>query len=247
MKKLDAHIHLGWDYVFDEGQTEEQILTVDKEFGITGGIVQPYLPRMYMEDTRQIHNRVKKFCDDNPTYYGMVSINPHFSPEDYITEATRCVKELGFVGLKITTLGHACHPGSKDAYTVYKTALKLGVPVMVHTGAGAPFADPIQLEKPLMDFPDLKIVIAHCGKDEMSTQAISLARRFENCYLEPSWCSVVSLKKMKETVGPEKIMFSADVLHNIATETTIYDCIFKDEKEREQVFYKTCESVFNLK
>jgi|BioPla2DNA2_1021312.scaffolds.fasta_scaffold142915_1 hypothetical protein len=41
----------------------------------------------------------------------------------------------------------------------------LGVPVMVHTGSGAPFADPISLIGILKYFKDMKIVLAHAGSD----------------------------------------------------------------------------------
>ena len=56
MKIIDAHIHLGFDYVFDgEVQSEEQILETFEQYGVHGGIVQPFLPRYYIEDNRQIH------------------------------------------------------------------------------------------------------------------------------------------------------------------------------------------------
>lgn len=40
-------------------------------------------------------------------FYGMASINPHFKDEEVYDELKRCVKELGFVGVKITPIAHA--------------------------------------------------------------------------------------------------------------------------------------------
>ena len=247
MKIIDAHVHMGWDVVFDEGQNEEEILSTNQGAGVAGAVVQPFITRPYIEKNREIHDRIFKFCENSKgDYYGLASVNPHFEPEEYVAEATRCVKELDFVGLKITPIAHACHPASKDAFTVYETARKLGVPVMVHTGAGIPFADPVQLMEPLRQFPDLKIVLAHAGLDIMNTQAIQLAMQYDNAFLEPSWCSTVSLANMKRKCGPGKIMFSSDTLNNVEAELAKYRYVFKSDSELEQVFHKTVETVFAL-
>ena len=245
MKIIDTHVHLGWDYVFDEGQTEEQILQYGEKNGIYGGIVQPFIPRPYLKDTMEIHDRIKAFCDANPTYYGMASISPHFNYADYERELERCVKQLGFKGVKITTIGHPCDPCSKDAYHVYECARGLNIPVMIHTGAGYPFADPMKLEKPLRDYPDVKFVIAHAGQDLYHFLAIQMCQRFPNAYLEPSWCSVVSLENMRNKVGASRIMFSADVVPNQEPEITKYNCVFSGD-ELEQVYHRTAEAVFGL-
>ena len=247
MRILDAHVHLGWCVVFDEGQSESDILEVMGENGVTGGIIQPFITRPYIEKNRELHNRIKTFVDGHKgDYYGLASINPHFDPDEYHAEAVRCIRELGFVGLKITPIAHACHPASRDAYFVYETARELGVPVMVHTGAGAPFADPAQLYKPLKDFPDVKLVIAHGGLDAMHTQAILMAKLCDNAFLEPSWVSTVSLNNMKQQLGAEKIMFSSDTLNNVAVELTKYRYVFRTDAELEQVFHRTAEQVFQL-
>jgi predicted TIM-barrel fold metal-dependent hydrolase len=87
---LDAHIHLGEDCVFDETQTEEQIVAAMEAAGGEGGIVQPYIPRMYVEDTKAAHDRIAAFCRAHPgRFYGMMSMNPHFSRDDYEREAKR--------------------------------------------------------------------------------------------------------------------------------------------------------------
>ena len=41
---IDVHGHLGEDVVFDEQQTEEQLLDAYKKNGVDGAIIQPYLP-----------------------------------------------------------------------------------------------------------------------------------------------------------------------------------------------------------
>lgn len=248
MKIFDAHVHLGKDYVFDEEQTESEILQTFDEHGVYGGVVQPYIPRPYVEDTRQIHNRIKKFCDDNPgRFYGMMSMSPHFRPEDYEKEAKRCVNELKFVAIKITPIAHACHPNKESCRFVYEMCRLLKIPVMVHTGAGIPFADPMTLAYVVEEYPDVNFILAHGGSDMMCMQAIYLAKRYNNVYLEPSWISVINFKAMIKAVGYSKIMFSTDNLGNVPVELAKYRSVIKREEDLEQVLFKTACSVFNIK
>ena len=90
MKIIDVHAHLGYDYVFDEESTEENLLYYYDRYGVTGAIVQPFISRPYMEDTAALHDRIHNFCQDNPgRLCGMASINSHFTQEDYWREAER--------------------------------------------------------------------------------------------------------------------------------------------------------------
>ncbi len=245
---LDAHLHLGYDYVFDKEQTEAELIEACEKFGVTGGIVQPLIPRPYIEDTMEIHNRIHKFCTDNPgRFWGMISMDPHFRPEDYEKEAKRCVKELGFVGIKITPIAHAVHPASKDAFTVYEIAKSLDVPVMIHTGAGMPFSDPVSIIPAAEAFPDLKIVLAHAGQDLLSQQALYLAKTFKNVYLEPSWVNVLNIKNFISTIGASKLMFSSDMIPNTPVEIAKYKQAVKDPAQLEQIMYKTVKEVYRLK
>ena len=74
---IDVHGHLGEDVVFDEQQTEEQLLDAYKKNGVDGAIIQPYLPRIYMEDHVRIHDRIYEMtkCKEK-RFWGMASINP---------------------------------------------------------------------------------------------------------------------------------------------------------------------------
>ena len=85
---IDAHVHLGEDVVFDEVNTEEELIRYYDEFHIDGGIIQPFIPRPYIRDHQEIHDRIAKVCRElwpRKKFFGMASINPHFYPEDYDT------------------------------------------------------------------------------------------------------------------------------------------------------------------
>lgn len=244
---IDLHVHLGEDVVFDETQTEAELLEFYKKYGVDGGIIQPYICRPYMEDTKAIHDRIAKFAKNKERrWWGMASINPHFRPADYDAEATRCVNELGFVGLKITPIAHACHPSSKDALHVFETCRGLGVPLMIHTGAGVPFSDPISVAKAVESFPDVPVVLAHAGSEMHNQQATYLAAKHDNVFLEPSWVGVIGVKNMIRAVGCGKIMFSSDNIYQIPVELAKYRSIIPNQADLEKVLYKNAVQLYRL-
>ena len=246
---IDAHVHLGEDVVFDEVNTEEELIRYYDEFQIDGGIIQPFIPRPYIRDHQEIHNRIAKVCKElwpRKKFFGMASINPHFYPEDYDAEARRCVEELGFKAIKITPIAHACHPSSKDAYHVYEVCHKLNVPLMIHTGNGIPFADPTSVYRGAKDHPDVTVILAHAGSESFHQQARIIAQELDNVYLEPSWCGTNAVKHMIEEVGCDKIMFSSDNFDQIPVELAKYRQIIKNPEDLEKVMWKNANKVFKL-
>lgn len=220
---VDAHAHLGEDVVFDEVCTEEELIEWHDRYGVAQMIVQPFIPRSYLEAHRAIHDRIAALCRTYPgRVYGMASIHPHFSRADYMAEAERCVREMGFVGLKMTPIAHAVRPDSKDGRMVFDAARALDVPLMIHTGSGAPFADPAGLEGVLPDYPDVPVILAHAGTDLFFAQALHLARRFAQVSLEPSWLSILCVQKALDALGPTRLLFSSDHCVNLPVELAKY-------------------------
>lgn len=245
---IDAHAHLGRDNVFDDYVLEEDLIYYNKICGIDCAIVQPCVPRPYVEDHRVAHDNIYKLClDHKGMFLGMASINPHFRSEDYDAELDRYVKSLGFVGVKITPVGHAAHPSRKDCLHVYEKCRNLDIPVMIHTGSGMPFSDSVSILDAVRMFPDVRFILAHAGSDLMFAQALYIAREFENVYLEPSWLNIYSLKTAIESIGPRRIMFSSDMPMNIPVELAKYRTIIKDEKMIGQIMSGTAIEVFQLK
>ena len=244
---IDIHAHLGCDVVFDEEQTEDQLLASYQMHNIDGAIVQPFICRPYLDDTRQIHDRIYALSKNSQKHFwGMASINPHFREEDYDNEANRCIKELGFVGLKITPIAHAVHPSSKDALHVFEVARTLNVPVMIHTGAGVPFSDPISVVNAVEQFKDVIVVLAHAGSEMHNQQATYVARKYDNVYLEPSWVGVIGLEKMVQQIGCDKIMFSSDTINNIPVELAKYKSVIKSQSNLQKIFAQNAISVYKL-
>src|SRR3954447_3216975 len=82
--------------------------------------------------------------------------------------------------------------GVKELETIYRVAEQNGIPVMVHTGtsifpgARNKYGDPIYVDDVAVDFPKLKILLAHGGRPLWMKTAFFLVRRHSNVYLDIS-------------------------------------------------------------
>lgn len=123
------------------------------------------------------------------------SVHPE-KTADVDAEITR-VLDLGIRMIKI----HPPHQRiSPNAYrsscpqqaAIYARCQERGVPVMFHTGtsifpgARNVFADPMPVDDVAIDFPDLKIILAHAGRPLYGDTAVFLARRHANVHLDLS-------------------------------------------------------------
>jgi predicted TIM-barrel fold metal-dependent hydrolase len=99
---------------------------------------------------------------------GFASIDPNKGVLG-VDELSRAVKGLGLRGLKI--LPHLVKMSADDPrmYPLYETAQDLGIPVLFHMGtqfhAGTKlkYCRPLAVDEVAVDFPRLKLVIAHFG------------------------------------------------------------------------------------
>jgi predicted TIM-barrel fold metal-dependent hydrolase len=109
----------------------------------------------------------------------------------------RRLKDLGIQGLKV----HPPHQlFAANAYLdalpglaqVYGQAEELGMPVMIHTGTSVfpgarnRFADPMAADDVAVDFPRLRLILAHAGRPLYMETCVFLARRHPNLYLDVS-------------------------------------------------------------
>jgi uncharacterized protein len=85
--------------------------------------------------------------------------------------------------------------------TIYRAAETHGVPVMFHTGtsifAGARnrYGDPLFLDDVAVDFPNMKIILAHGGRPLWMQTSFFLLRRHHNVFLDISGIPPQSLLK----------------------------------------------------
>ena len=118
-------------------------------------------------------------------------------------------------------------PASPESLAVCRVAMEENVPVMFHSGGGvfpmrARYGNPALLGDVQAELPDLKFVIGHAGFPYHWTDAIDVARRNPNAYLELSqWYKLAGrdyskfveiLLEMKREMGAERILWASDHL-----------------------------------
>ena len=210
-------------------------------------IVQPNIPRPYLDEIKKIHDRIAAMCSKNPgRIFGMVSADPHLRDEDYRAEVLRCKNELGFVGIKIHTFAYSVNPSGIDGMKVFDIAKETGLPVMIHTGNGIPFADPMAAYAAIKKHPEVSTIIAHSGGNMHQGQALILAKEFENVYLEPSWMPSTSIASMIKNIGSDRIMFGSDVLGNLKPALDVFADVITNDNDYENVMWKTAAKVYRI-
>lgn len=91
--------------------------------------------------------------------------------------------------------------GVKELEIIYRAAEANGIPVMFHTGtsifpgARNRYGDPIFIDDVAVDFPNLKIILAHGGRPLWMQTAFFLLRRHPNVFLDISGIPPKSLLK----------------------------------------------------
>jgi predicted TIM-barrel fold metal-dependent hydrolase len=123
------------------------------------------------------------------------SVHPRFSQD--VAGDTRRVIDAGARALKVHPphqlfRANAYQEGLPGLADLYRVAEECGVPVTIHTGtsvfpgARSRFGDPMDVDDVAIDFPKLKILLAHGGRPLWMAQAFFVVRRHPNVFLEVS-------------------------------------------------------------
>lgn len=149
------------------------------------------------------------------------SVHPRFC-DDCAAEVNR-LADLGIRMLKVHPPHQLIYPNQyredlpQQAH-IYERAQALGLPVMFHTGtsifpkARNKFAQPIFIDDVLVDFPRLKIILAHGGRPLWMNEAFFLLRRSGNVYLDISSIPPQSLLEYFPRLGQiaDQVLFGSD-------------------------------------
>jgi hypothetical protein len=128
---------------------------------------------------------------DPHRFFAWGGIHPNFC-DDVPAEMVRLLDDLKIDGIKIHPPHQEMSARDKAFYPVYAACEERNVPIMVHTGtsvfpgARSRLGDPLDLDDVAIDFPKLKIVMAHAGRPFWYEHAFFVARRHRNVYVELS-------------------------------------------------------------
>ena len=244
MKIIDTHCHLGVSNLSGHNVTESDLLQAMDAHGVDIAFVMPHA---VTDDPAAAHDAVAELCQKYPERFrGMVNLSPLWNEVDYRREAARCVRDLNFIALKLNPMQHLTSPLMANADKVFDSAADLGVPLIVHTGLGAPWSMPSLSIPQARRHPELPIILAHAGFAIYTDEAYVAAEVCPNIYLEPSWCMVGWVKMLVKKIGSERIVFGSDLPENLPVELAKYRAAGLSEEELENCLGGTAKKLFRL-
>ncbi len=122
-------------------------------------------------------------------------VHPRFTKN-----ARRDVEHLVELGTRVLKLHPPHQVMAANAYTdgltalgeIYATCERVGMPVMIHTGtsifpgARSKYGNPMEIDDVAIDYPDLRIIMAHGGRPLYMDEAFFILRRHKHVLLDLS-------------------------------------------------------------
>jgi predicted TIM-barrel fold metal-dependent hydrolase len=140
---------------------------------------------------------------------GFANIKPPQGLAACRDEMERTLRDWGFRGIKLHPQVDR-YPMNDRAlvYPIIELAIEHGVPVWVHTGH-QPNATPTLMGAVARDFPQANLIIGHMGSG-MFYDAMCMARRYPNLYVDVSLQGGHAFGVACEEVGASKLLYGSD-------------------------------------
>jgi predicted TIM-barrel fold metal-dependent hydrolase len=239
----DTHAHLGVARHSGRRHDAEDLLRLMDRAGIDRALLIPF---PVVENYRAAHDGIAGAMHAYPDRFsGAACIDPFLPESDFRAEVRRCACDLGFRALKLQPQYQALNPISSRSDFFFGAALEHKLTLVVHTGAGAPFALPSLYIMPARKFPDLSIVLGHAGGSLYVLEAIVAATVCPNIFIELSSLMPHHIREVLAHVPPERLMIGSDLPES--AETEIGKIVGLDEPAalRQQILWHTAHRLFN--
>jgi uncharacterized protein len=205
---IDAHMHidivepLGWELT-----VESCIDSMDRagiEKAVVMGITD--VPAVNEEALDELAETCSRFPG---RLYPLARMHPWYG-EGAVVLLKRALDQLGFVGLKLHPVTTLTHPSTHQTIRLMRIASDLGMPTLFHSG-DEPLATPYAIAEAARRCPEAKVVLGHMGGYQHVRDAIDVAERHDNVFLETS--AMPYPEKIAEAVmriGAERVLFGSD-------------------------------------
>jgi len=184
------------------------------------GVEKGLLCSWYGPEGAMISNEeVAAFVQQHPRRFAGIASVPLNRPVEAVRELRRCVKELGFKGLRIIQWLWNLPATHAYYYPLFAECVELNVPVCLQVGHTGPLR-PSEVGRPIpyidqvaLDFPGLKIVCGHIGYP-WTTEMIAVATKHRHVYIDTSAYSAnrypPELVHYLRHHGQNKVMFGSN-------------------------------------
>ncbi|MBQ0141091.1 MAG: amidohydrolase family protein [Kurthia sp.] len=208
----------------------------------------------------QISRIMKTHTDE---FIGFAAFNPHHGSKS-MRIVRNAITMQGFKGVTINPTNHGIPADHRKYYPVYSLCEEYQIPIWVQSSlnylenTSGFIAHPKRLEKPLLDFPDLQIILGHGGwpwLDDMVTMLL----KYKNLFVDTT--TFTSNDALKDSSGwklflayandtlQEQIVFGSEWLKLGQPIQNSIDEIENwplDEQVKEMIFWRNAAKLFKL-
>jgi hypothetical protein len=241
----DTHTHVGHARHSGRRFSAEDLLRSMDRFGVDRSVVIPF---PVVEDVRAAHDEIGRAVRAHPDRLtGAACVYPFVPEADFRAEVRRCVETYGFRALKFQPQYQGLNPLSPGSDFLFETAREHGLPLICHTGNGAPFALPSLFIVPARKFPDLTVVLAHSGGSAYVLEAITAALVCPNVVLELSLLAPHLVGEVLSHVPPSRLMIGSDLPESLEAEMSKILRLEAPAEVRSEILWGTAARVFDAK
>lgn len=174
--------------IFEEEIPVEYTLEAMERAGVKTGLVCGWWgPHGALISNDEVAEIVSRYPD---RFKGIASVDIS-RPMEGIREVRRCVKKLGFIGVRIVQWYWNLPPTHRYYYPIFAECVELDIPVCLQVGHTGPLC-PSETGRPIpyideaaLDFPELKIVCGHIGYP-WTEEMIAVATKHSNVFIDTS-------------------------------------------------------------
>lgn len=256
MRIIDVHTH---PVFFTKGRQESELRKLvahGKSHGvermISLGDVLQYGATPNANQLRAINDETAGIIKRFPDYFiGFCYLNPNLGEKAVMAEATRCVTEYGFKGIKLEIANNASDACMKH---VAKACRKLNIPVLQHSWSSVNFApgmenhsDPDDTALFARRNPDVKIIMAHLVG--IGYRGVLAAKGLENVYVDISGAFPEDglIEYAVEHLGSDHVLYGTDIpIRQSSVKIGAVLGAKLTEADRQNIFYNNTASLLNL-
>ena len=234
---------------YEKGTTLTQLIDEMDEAGVTRGV----LCAGYTEDEEDVEWVRKAVARHPERFVGSYAVDPH-QGMNTVRLIDSLVRDEGFRLIRIIALFTQIPYDDARNYPIYAKCAELGVPLGVNVGIPGPLVPgkhqhPLALDEVCAFFPELTVVMQHCGEPWVDL-CVKLLLKWPNLHYMTSAFAPKYIPKpiidFANTRGADKVMFASDypllTLERCMREAA--ELPFKDQERFEKFVARNAEALF---
>ncbi|HET6405329.1 MAG TPA: amidohydrolase family protein [Candidatus Thermoplasmatota archaeon] len=259
---IDCHVHLN-NYTEEPTTLEQRFQRMQAQLD-KYGIDHAFVITSYAaHDKRPSVDEVIKVCRQDPRLHVVEGVSLYGKAPFSLQAIEERLRRRDIIALKLYPGYEYYYPTDKICRPIYELAIEYDVPVMVHTGdcynpkAKVKYAHPLHLDEVAVDYPELRIVMAHLGNPWFRDTAEVIYKN-SNVYADISGLVLGDIaenfeawlkQQVREIIQfagePDKLLYGTDwPIVNMGPYLKLMDSLDLDPEAREKLLWKNTVRVF---